>query len=152
MTIFLQFLHMPWQHISPSIFAYNSNQSPSSDKIINSLRPSDTIWWHRPGSTAAEAWWHPPLHEPMLTYHQWGLVAFTWDQFYKKCSWTQSALHLPEINFTRNAHELNLHCIYLRSILQEMLMNSICTAFAWEQFYKKCSWTQSALCVGRLCF
>ena len=27
-----------------------------------------------------------PLPEPMLTYHQWSLVAFTWGQFHMKCS------------------------------------------------------------------
>ena len=28
-----------------------------------------------------------PLPEPMLTYHQWSFVAFTWRWFHKKCSW-----------------------------------------------------------------
>ena len=27
-----------------------------------------------------------PLPEPMLTYHHWSLVAFTWEQFHMKCS------------------------------------------------------------------
>ena len=39
--------------------------------VINSLRPSDAIWWQRSGSTLAQV---PdstkPLPEPMLTYHQ----------------------------------------------------------------------------------
>ena len=50
---------------------------------LNSLRPSDAIWWQDiwvnigsgngllPDGTK-------PLPEPMLTYHQWGLVAFIW--------------------------------------------------------------------------
>ena len=29
-----------------------------------------------------------PLPWPMLTYHQWGLVAFTWGYFHEKYSWT----------------------------------------------------------------
>ena len=28
-----------------------------------------------------------PLPEPMLTYHQWGLAAFTWGKFDRKSSW-----------------------------------------------------------------
>ena len=27
------------------------------------------------------------LPEPMLANHQWGLAAFTWGQFHRKCSW-----------------------------------------------------------------
>ena len=27
-----------------------------------------------------------PLPEPLLTYHKWKLLAFTWGQFYRKCS------------------------------------------------------------------
>ena len=29
-----------------------------------------------------------PSPEPILTYHQSCFVAFTWEQFYRKCSWT----------------------------------------------------------------
>ena len=35
-----------------------------------------------------------PLPEPMLTYHQWGLMAFTWGQFYRKCSMHLSILDM----------------------------------------------------------
>ena len=57
---------------------------------INSLWPSDNIWQSEilvntgsgngllPDSTK-------PSPEPILT-NQWGLVAFTWRQFYRKCS------------------------------------------------------------------
>ena len=30
------------------------------------------------------------LPDPMLTYHLRCALAFTWDQFHKKCSWTES--------------------------------------------------------------
>ena len=46
---------------------------------INSLRPSDAIWWH--GSESGCCLSAP---EQMLTNHQWGLVAFEWEQFQKK--------------------------------------------------------------------
>ena len=41
--------------------------------------------WHR---WWLVAWQHQAISsaEPMLTYHQWGIVAFTWGQFYRKCS------------------------------------------------------------------
>ena len=49
---------------------------------------SDTIWHHRTWSTLVQvmAWCLKPLPAPMLTYHQWGLVAFTWGKFHRKCS------------------------------------------------------------------
>ena len=43
---------------------------------INSMWPSDAIWWHISGLTLAQvmAWCGTkPLLEPMLTYHQWFL-------------------------------------------------------------------------------
>ena len=43
-----------------------------------------------------------PLPEPMLSCHQRCSVAFTLEQFHKKCSWTQSTSY----NFTRNAEDL----------------------------------------------
>ena len=51
-----------------------------------------------------------PLPGPMLTYHQWGLVAFTWGQFHEKCSRYLSLaiidlrlqLHLLEANKLRH--------------------------------------------------
>ena len=32
----------------------------------------------------------------MLTYHQWGLVAFTFGQFHRKCSWDMYLIYLYE--------------------------------------------------------
>ena len=42
-----------------------------------------------------------PLPEPMLTYHQWGSVAFTWEQFH---SWSAEAaiLYNESENYTLN--------------------------------------------------
>ena len=67
------------------------NNSQRTD--INSLWPSYAIWQHRSrsGSTLAQelACCLTPtkiLHEPMLTSHQWDLVAFTWGQFHRKCA------------------------------------------------------------------
>ena len=48
-------------------------------KHVNSLWPSDTICI---GTYR--------LPEPKMTYHQNCSVAFTWDQFHKKFSWTKS--------------------------------------------------------------
>ena len=36
------------------------------------------------------AWWHHAITYPMLTYHQYGPVAFTGGQFLQKCPWYQS--------------------------------------------------------------
>ena len=59
--------------------------------LINTLWPSNAIWRHRSGSTLAQVMallpdGTKPLPEPMLTYHHWRLIAFTWRQFHKECS------------------------------------------------------------------
>ena len=72
----------------PSVFNHVSVQ-PIHDvaqSYLNSWRPTDTTWRHRSWSIAVHV---PnetkPLPEPMLTYHQWDLVAFAWGQFHSKC-------------------------------------------------------------------
>ena len=80
--------------------------SPSWFKVrcIDLLWLGDTIWWQisvnigsgndlLPDSTK-------PLPEPMLTDHQWGLVAFTWEQFHK-CLWTLICNMCSEITFLK---------------------------------------------------
>ena len=58
---------------------------------FNSLWPSDAIWHHRSKSTLVQVMaccLTAPSHhapKPMLTNHQWGLVAFTWGKFHRKC-------------------------------------------------------------------
>ena len=54
---------------------------------VNSLWPSDTIWWQRSGSTLAQvmACCPKPLPEPMLTDHQRSPVKFILGQFHKRC-------------------------------------------------------------------
>ena len=57
---------------------------------FNSLWRSDAIWWHRAGSTLSQVIYGllpdgcKPLPRPVLTNHQWALVAFTWWQFRRK--------------------------------------------------------------------
>ena len=55
---------------------------------FNSLWPSKTIWRQRSGSTLAlvMAYGTKPWPKPVLTNHQWGLVAFNWGQSHRKCS------------------------------------------------------------------
>ena len=48
------------------------------------LWPIYTVWRHRFGSKLAQV--IKPLQESMLTFYQWGLVAFSWGQFHRKCS------------------------------------------------------------------
>ena len=58
--------------------------------LINSLWPSDTIWWQIWDNIGSGNGLLPddtkPIPEPMLAYHQRGFVASNWDQFPKKCS------------------------------------------------------------------
>ena len=58
---------------------------------VNSLWPSDVIWhfrtWVNIGSgNGLLPDSNKPLPEPMLIYHQRGLVAFTGGQYHRKCS------------------------------------------------------------------
>ena len=57
--------------------------------LSNTLWPGDTTWWHRSGSILAHIMAYcltTPKYSlnQMLTFHQWGLVAFTWRQFHGK--------------------------------------------------------------------
>ena len=59
---------------------------------INSLGPDDAIWWQRSGSSLVQVMaccLMAPSHylnQCWLINHQWGLVAFIWGQFHRKCS------------------------------------------------------------------
>ena len=54
-----------------------------------------------------------PLPEPILTNHKWGLVAFTWEQFHRKCPRYLSLIWVWKIANSRfqlqlpGANELN---------------------------------------------
>ena len=55
------------------------------------MRPGDAIWWHKTVSTLDRAitcclMTPSPSPGPILTDHQWGLVAFMWGQFHRKYS------------------------------------------------------------------
>ena len=58
---------------------------------LNLLWPSDTICLTSyrvnigSGNSLLSGGRSKPLPGPVLTTHQWGLVAFTWGQFYRKC-------------------------------------------------------------------
>ena len=72
---------------------------------INSLLDSDAIWWHRAGSTLAQAMaccLMSPGHWPqlMLTYHRKYFVAFTQEQL-QKCSWTSSVTWVQRLHFLK---------------------------------------------------
>ena len=77
--------------------------------MLNAL----TVWWHRLGSTLAQvmAWCRmlgaygtKPSPEPMLSYHQQGFVACTWEQFNKNCSRIQSIKLIRNIHFWNSCH------------------------------------------------
>ena len=70
---------------------------PAWDSMAyNSLLPSDAIRRHGSGSILAQVMvccLTAPSHylkQLMLTYHQWGLMAFFWGQFHKRCFRHQS--------------------------------------------------------------
>ena len=53
---------------------------------INSLWPSDIIWWQR----SEWAYGTKPLPKPMLNCHQWGPMTFIQGQFHNRCFSHQS--------------------------------------------------------------
>ena len=95
------------QWVKMTYLDYRSSQLTHLIDIINiiffnSLWPSDAIWWHRSRSTLAQvmAWWlttTKPLPQPILTYHKWSFVVFTWQQIY----WRHSRYELRNFeNYT----------------------------------------------------
>ena len=85
---------------NPTLFQimawHRSGDKPLSEPMIVSLlthicvtRPQwvNTTRWHKSELTLAQViGLLSDGPEPMLTNHQWSLVAFLWDQFYIKCS------------------------------------------------------------------
>ena len=81
---------------------------------------SDAIWRHRSGSTLAQVMaccLTEPSHyvnQAMLIDHQRCSVAFTWEQFHKKCSWTlihnmfSEITHLKLLPHLPGANELSI--------------------------------------------
>ena len=45
-----------------------------------------------------------PWLEPMLIYHQRCSLVFTWKQFHKRCSWTQSVMCVQRLHFWNYDH------------------------------------------------
>ena len=74
-----------------------------TNNLLNSLWPSDAIWWHISWSTLPQPMaccltGTKPLPEPVLTYHHWGSVTITWWQFWRvtkiRLKITYSKFHL----------------------------------------------------------
>ena len=70
---------------------------------INSLWPGDTIWWHRTGSALIQVMSCCLTALSHYLNQFWPMikcsVAFTWDQFHKKCSWRKSVTSVGRLHF-----------------------------------------------------
>ena len=72
------------------------NFSTTKQCTINPSWPTEDIWHHRTWSKLVQVIAccltipmyvsTKPSAKPMLTNYQWGFVAFTWQQFHRKCS------------------------------------------------------------------
>ena len=73
---------------------------PTRDPLqyVNTLWPSDAICQHRSGSRSV-VWWHQAITRTNVDYHLSCPVAFTWEHFHKKCSWTQSVICVYKLPF-----------------------------------------------------
>ena len=49
-------------------------------------------------------WRHQAITWTLLINHQWGLVAFTWEHFHKKCSWYLSLIWILKSSIWDNSH------------------------------------------------
>ena len=98
-----------WDSITATGDRHSSHTTWKS--YINSLRPSDAIWWHLTGCTLAQvmAWYlatPEPLPEPVLTYREWDSLTFTREQFQKgyinhqslKLAWKLLSLNFIQIS------------------------------------------------------
>ena len=96
--------------------------------IFNSMWPSDTIWRHRSVNTGSGNGLLPdgtkPLPQPMLTYHQRGSVAFSWEQFHRKCSRYQFVKWVWNYNFLK----------IISTFPRDQWVNSMCPrSVSWHQ-------------------
>ena len=71
---------------------------------INSLWPSDATWVNIGSGNGLLPDGTKPLPEPMLSYHQRCSVAFTCEQFQKRCSWTWSVTSVCRLYFLNYCH------------------------------------------------
>ena len=97
-----------------------------------------------------------PLPEPMLTYHQRGSVALSWEQFHRKCSRYQFVKLVWNYNFkiisTFPRGQWVKYCNSLQSISNCMFFslrcwghkkaNNLQGTFSNALFWKKISWFQ----------
>ena len=95
----------PWGIPSTSFL----NSSPLRlNASIDSLWPTDAIatyiWVNIGSGNGLLPDGTKPLPKPVLTYHQWGSVAFTWKQFYRKCSRNQSIKWVWKLHFWNYCH------------------------------------------------
>ena len=71
--------------------------------LLNSLGPSDAIWWHRTGPTLAQVMADCLMtqsHYLIQCWHQqWSSLAFPWGQFHWKCSIYESSKYILQ-NYT----------------------------------------------------
>ena len=101
-----------------------------NENIINSLWPCDAIWCLSTQSTKGNSLFPDgtkPLPEPLLTFHQWSIVTFTWGQFHRKLSRYLSLFnnvmilriyyiklqpHFPRAKWNNSIHICQLICRY----------------------------------------
>ena len=92
---------------------------------------NDVIWWHRFRSTLFCKELLPdgtkPLPEPMLTYHQWSHVVFTWEQFHWKWSSNQSLEHVAK-------YALAFATILMRDTESKYSLNKV-----WQRYNNNCA-------------
>ena len=84
----------------------------STNMDFDSLRPSDVFGVITLGQIGSGNDLLPdgpkPLPEPMLTYHQWGLVAFIWGQFRKtQPPFIKNSLQITYLKLNWNLPEAN---------------------------------------------
>ena len=124
-----------WRTQPFALFQCVKESNDMKCKTFNSLWPNDTIWWHRSGSKLAQVmagllpYGTKPKPKPMLIYHQWCLMSFTWEQFHKKSSWIDP---LGMVNITL------FKLLHLTRVKQyDQHVSPCCLYFSWSS---RCSW------------
>ena len=117
-------------------------------KSVNSLWPSEAMATQDWFNMATQNWVNigsgnglepdgtKPIPEPMLTYHQWDLLAFTWGKFHQKCSrylsliWVWKLLihyydHISQWPMSQLDISLNSYTIITSKVIPDTGINQI---------------------------
>ena len=149
-------IHLDYQNLTKFIVSnlqpkpdmskiYYTYSVPKPQFVTYRLHMATQIWVNIGSGNGVLPDCTKPLPDPMLTYHQWGSVAYTREQFHRTCSMVQT------VTWIRNVHLQN-YCHISKGSMSKYLSlyhynhNAIWltvwyqTKFPWRTLYLSWHW------------